>query len=85
MIISLETLNSGQVCWCPNVQFIHDQVKGTGRNSVFGLSHRLCGDLVQNLVQTGAEGLHFEHWSPLYAVENKATPGLNRRLLTEGL
>jgi len=67
------------------ILFIHDQVKGTGRNLVFGSSHRLVAAWSIIWSKRAPKGLHFEHWSPLYPIESKGTPGLNRRLLTEGL
>jgi hypothetical protein len=66
-------------------QFIHDQVKGTGRNSVFGSIHRVAAAWSRIWSKRAPKGLHFEHWSPLHSVESKGTPVLNRRLLTEGL
>jgi hypothetical protein len=31
------------------------------------------------------QGLQIRPWAPLYSIENKGTPTLTRRLLTEGL
>src|ERR1035438_7509400 len=67
------------------VQFIHDQVKGTGRNSFFWLSHRLAAAWSRIWSKRAPKGLHFGPNCPLYSVENKGTPGLNRRLLIDGL
>src|ERR1039457_1944039 len=70
---------------CQRLRFIHDQVKGTGRNSVFRLSHRLAAAWSRIWSKRAPKGLHFGPNCPLYSIENKGTPGLDRRLLTEGL
>ena len=41
------------------IQFIHDQVKGTGAEFGFRFMSSACGGLVQNLVQTSAERAPF--------------------------
>jgi hypothetical protein len=67
------------------IQFVHDQVRGTGRNLVFGLSHRLSAAWSIIWSKRAPKELHFGYWSPLYSIESKGTPGLNSRLLTDRL
>ena len=52
---------------------------------VLRLSHRLPRFWSRIWDKRAPKGLHFGPNCPLYSVENKGTPGLNRRLLTDEL